>query len=83
MKTQAELINPRKSENILGGIISQNLKFTEHIQNHEDSMLKVLNNRINALKKVSNSGSFKIKKNDSEWDHNFKTSVFDPLVVWL
>ena len=62
LKTQAELINPRKSEKILGGIISQNLKFTEHIQNHEDSMLKVLNNLINALKKVSNSASFKSRK---------------------
>ena len=59
LNTQAELMNPRKSEKILGGIISQNLKFTEHIQNHEDSML---NNRINALKKVSNSASFKSRK---------------------
>ena len=62
LNTLVEVISPSKSEKILGGIISQNLKFTEHIQNHEDSMLKVLNNRINALKKVSHSASFKSRK---------------------
>ena len=42
--------------------MAQNLKFTDHIQDHEDSMLKVLNSRVNALKKVSKSASFKSRK---------------------
>ena len=52
LKTQSEVIQPSKSEKLLGGIMAQNLKFTDHIQDHEDSMLKVLNSRVNALKKV-------------------------------
>ena len=62
LNTSTEIIQPSKSEKLLGGIMAQNLKFTEHIQDHEDSMLKALNSRINALKKVSHSASFKTRK---------------------
>ena len=62
LNTQSEIVEPSQNEKILGGIISQNLKFTDHIQNHEESMLKTLNRRINALKKVSNMASFKSRK---------------------
>ena len=62
LDTQSDIINPSKSEKLLGGIIGQNLKFTEHIQDHEESMLKILNNRLNALKKVSYAASFKTRK---------------------
>ena len=62
LNTGAEIIQPSKSEKILGATIAQNLKFTEHIQNGEDSMLKALNSRINALKKVSHMASFKTRK---------------------
>ena len=62
LDTQAETIHPSKSEKLLGGIIAQNLKFTQHIRDHEDSMLKTLNKRLNALKKVSKFASFKSRK---------------------
>ena len=47
---------------MLGGIIGQNLKFHEHIRDNEDSMLKILNQRLNALKKVGTTASFKSRK---------------------
>ena len=62
LNTGSELIQPSKSEKLLGGIISQNLKFADHIQNDEKSMLKVLNTRLNALKKISLNASFKTRK---------------------
>jgi hypothetical protein len=62
LNTQAETILPSKSEKLLGGIIKQNLKFTEHIQDNDESMLKTLNKRLGALKKVAKSASFKSRK---------------------
>ena len=63
LDTGDELIYPTKCENLLGGFIGQNLKFTEHIQDKEKSMIKILNKRLNALNKVS-----KIAKLKSEND---------------
>ena len=40
LDTTEEVIQPTKSEKLLGGIIGQNLKFTDHIQNNDESMLK-------------------------------------------
>ena len=62
LNTGEDIIQPSKSEKLLGGIIAQNLKFTEHIQNDEKSMLKVLNKRLSALKKLSYLTSFKSRK---------------------
>ena len=62
LNTQSEVIQPSQSEKLLGGIISQNLKFTDHVQDNDHSMLKILNNRLNALKKVSHAASFKSRK---------------------
>ena len=38
------------------------MKFTEHLQDNKDSMLKILNNRLHALTKVGKSASFKSRK---------------------
>ena len=62
LNTGSEMIQPSKSEKLLGGIISQNLKFSDHIQNDENSMLKILNLRLNALRKISFNASFKTRK---------------------
>ena len=58
LNTQSEVIQPSQSEKLLGGIISQNLKFTDHVQDNDHSMLKILNNRLNALKKSVPCGKF-------------------------
>ena len=62
LNTGTETITPSKSEKLLGGFISQNLKFKEHIQDNENSMFKILNKRVGALKKVSKTASFKTRK---------------------
>ena len=50
------------SEKLLGGVMGRNLKFTAHIQNDENSLLKVMNKRLHALRKVSFLISFKSRK---------------------
>ena len=62
LDTQEEIIQTSRHETLLGGIMCQNLKFSEHIQDNEASMLKILNNRLNALKKVGKFASFKSRK---------------------
>ena len=62
LDTGDAIITTTKWEKLLGGFIGQNLKFTEHIQNNEKSMIKTLNKRLNALRKVSRYASFKSRK---------------------
>ena len=62
LDTQDEIIEASRSEKLLGGIMAQNMKFKEHIQDDENSMIKVLNNRLNALKKVGKVANFKSRK---------------------
>ena len=62
LDTGDALITTTQWEKLLGGFIGQNLKFTEHIQNNEKSMIKTLNKRLNALRKVSKYASFKSRK---------------------
>ena len=60
--TGNEIIQPSKSELLLGGIINQNYKWTEFIRDNNNSLIKSLNMRLGALKKVSNAASFKTRK---------------------
>ena len=62
LDTGHEIIEPSMSEKLLGGVMGRNLKFTAHIQNDENSLLKVMNKRLHALRKVSFLISFKSRK---------------------
>jgi hypothetical protein len=46
-------------ERLLGLMLHQNLKFKEHIQDNEKSLLKSLNTRLNALKLIKRTANFK------------------------
>ena len=46
---------------MLGGYISNNLKWNEHIRGSNNSMFKTLISRINALRKISKISSFKTR----------------------
>ena len=62
LHTGNEIIQPSTSELLLGGIINQNYKWTEFIRDNNNSLIKSLNMRLGALKKVSNAASFKTRK---------------------
>ena len=57
--TECGNIKPIKSEKLLGIQIQDNLKWTEYIQNNENSLIRQLNSRLNALKIISGVTSFK------------------------
>ena len=49
LDTMTETIEPSENEKMLGGIISSNLKWTDHIQNNKESLIKSLTTRLNGL----------------------------------
>ena len=51
-----------KNERLLGSVISQNLKWTEFILLNENSLIKQLVSRINALKVISHSANFQTRR---------------------
>ena len=62
LDTGHEIIGTNETEKLLGGLISQNLKWTYHILLGEDSIVKQLGTRLNALKKISKVADFKTRK---------------------
>ena len=56
------VIHTSKCENLLGCIISQNLKWTDHILLSKNSLVKQLGTRLNALKVMSKVSDFKTRK---------------------
>ena len=62
LNTGTEIIEPQDHEYLLGGIISSNFKWIEHIRDHKKSMLNQITSRLNALNKISRISSFKTRK---------------------
>ena len=62
LDTGDEIIATSKCEQLLGGFIFQNLKWTNHILLNEKSLIKQLGTRLNALKKISKVADFKTRK---------------------
>ena len=51
------LVRPSRSEKLLGGIISDDLKWKKHLFEGDQSLVKQLTNRINGLVKVSQNAT--------------------------
>ena len=62
LDTGNEIIEPRAEERLLGGIISSDLKWKSHVQDHQKSLTAILTSKINALSKISAYSSFKTRK---------------------
>ena len=62
IRTPTEVILPTRTEKLLGALVSQDLKWTEHILHGEDSLVRGLAKRLGALKQVSKVASFKNRK---------------------
>ena len=63
LNTGNEVINPSRSETLLGCKIHENMNFSEHHLDSKDSLIKTLNKRIGALKQIKKAASFKAKLN--------------------
>ena len=61
INTPDEEIEPIKSEKLLGVIIQNDLKWNNYILHNDKSLIKQLSSRLNALRIISNVGSFKVR----------------------
>ena len=62
INTPTVTITPSTVERLLGAQVHQDMHWKEHIMNNEEALLKSLNTRAGALKKISISTSFKTSK---------------------
>ena len=62
IKTPLENIKPAPNHKLLGCIIQDDLKWTEQIRDNDESLIKSLNCRLNALKRISKISDFKTRK---------------------
>ena len=60
--TTSETVTPTSTERLLGAEIHHDMKWTEHIMDSENSLVKSLNKRLGALKKIQKTASFKTRK---------------------
>ena len=56
------IIQPSVTEKLLGALISQDLKWNQHIQNNQGSLMAQITSRINGLKRIARSSSFKTRR---------------------
>ena len=61
LRAGEHLILPTPTEKLLGCNIHQNMKWAEHLQNGEQSLMRQLTSRVNALSKLSVNASFKTR----------------------
>ena len=54
-------IKPSMSEKLLGGHIHQSLLWNHHLSDHRNSLISQLTSRINGLKKLASTATFKTK----------------------
>ena len=62
LDTGREIIEPVDGERLLGGQVSNDFTWNDHVRNNDKSMLKILTSRVNALRKISFALSFKSRK---------------------
>ena len=80
IRTPAKIIESSSSEKLFGCTIHQDMKWAEHIQNSEDSLLRALNTRLNALKQLSKIAGFKTRKMVA--DGIFMSKLIYLIVLW-
>ena len=60
--TPTEIILPSTCEKLLGCYIHQDMKWSEHLQDNEDNLMRSLSTRLGALKLLGRVASFKNRK---------------------
>ena len=62
INTPTALVTPSAVERLLGAQVHQDMKWKEHILDNDDSLIRSLNRRAGAIKKISSTASFKTRK---------------------
>ena len=61
MQAGNHTIMPSKQEKLLGCIVSDNMKWRQHILDHEQSMVRQLTSRVNGLAMITSKADFNTK----------------------
>ena len=62
IRTPSETIKPSGQEKLLGCWVQDDLKWSNHLRDNEDNLIRSLTTRFSALKKISRLTSFKNRK---------------------
>ena len=62
LNTGNEMINASKSENLLGGIVSMNLRWDQHVMHDSNALIKQLSKRLSAIRQISHIADFKTRR---------------------
>ena len=62
IRTPTETVKPSVHEKLLGCWVQDNLKWSDHLRDSEDNLMRSLTSRVSALKKVGRLTSFKNRK---------------------
>ena len=62
LNTGTEIVEPTYSGKLLGGFITNDFKFNEHLKDNEKSAFKSLTSRVNALAKICHLSPFRTRK---------------------
>ena len=60
--TPTEIITPTSCEKLLGCWVSKDMTWNEHIRDSKDNLLRSLNTRLGAVRKIRSLTSFKNRK---------------------
>ena len=74
--TPTAIITPSTVERLLGAQVHHDMRWKEHILDNKDSLLKCLNQRVGAMKKISKTASFKTRK-------VVANGIFIPKLIYL
>ena len=81
INTPSAVITPSQGERLLGAQVHQDMKWKEHILDNKNSLIKSLNQRVGALKKISKFSSFKVRKMAA--NGVFISKLIQLMPVWL
>ena len=81
INTPTAIITPSIVERLLGAYVHQDMKWKEHIVTNDDSLIKSLNRRAGAIKKISKNASFKARKRIANGLYMSKLIYLMP--VWI
>jgi hypothetical protein len=62
INTPTAVVTPSTVERLLGAQVHEDMKWKEHILDNDDSLIRSLNRRLGAIKKISSMASFKTRK---------------------
>ena len=80
VRTPTGVIEPSISQKLLGCWLHQDMKFSEHLVDHRESLLHSLNQRIGALKLIGRVANFKTRKIIA--DGIFMSKLINLIELW-